>query len=533
MSDTKIIVVTTPNTLAGSKALQTDSSGNLQESAVTSTELGYVSGVTSAIQTQLNAKQPSGNYVTALTGDVTASGPGSVAATVAQVGGSSASAVHSAEQTVNTAQSGNKFLASPFDGTSGTPSMRAIVAADIPTLNQNTTGTAAGLSSTLAIGSGGTGQTSANAALNALLPNQTGNTGKVLSTDGSNTSWTTPLTNPMDAALEMIYGGSAGVVTKTNAGTAGQVPIVNSGATAVAMASLPGNSNALKAPAITRLVSTGTQAGIVFTVTAANATVGATYTNNGHTFTVLQTISGGTTLYTSGVSAPTASGTLTKASGTGDATITFSAEATLATWTPQSSPNALYAEIELVSGGGGGGGNGSGASNGNNGTQTHFINDTQGIIVTAGAGNGGLLGAAGAAGGSGNSGFVTTNVTVIRQQAGTNGGASGNSAGNGPDGGSTPYAGQGLGGRGNTTTGNTGGAAADNTGSGGGGSGPDAGSTSPGSGGGAGAYIKFQITNLSTGTFYYTIGSGGSGGSGTSIGGAGGSGGLQIRELYQ
>jgi hypothetical protein len=35
----------------------------------------------------------------------------------------------------------------------------AIQAADVPTLNQNTTGTAAGLSSTLAIGSGGTGAT--------------------------------------------------------------------------------------------------------------------------------------------------------------------------------------------------------------------------------------------------------------------------------------------------------------------------------------------------------------------------------------
>lgn len=36
---------------------------------------------------------------------------------------------------------------------------------------------------------GGTGQSTANAALNALLPTQTGNNGKVLQTDGSNTSW--------------------------------------------------------------------------------------------------------------------------------------------------------------------------------------------------------------------------------------------------------------------------------------------------------------------------------------------------------
>lgn len=44
-------------------------------------------------------------------------------------------------------------------------------------------------SGTLAIARGGTGQGTANGALNALLPSQSGNSGKVLSTDGSNTSW--------------------------------------------------------------------------------------------------------------------------------------------------------------------------------------------------------------------------------------------------------------------------------------------------------------------------------------------------------
>lgn len=52
----------------------------------------------------------------------------------------------------------NYFLAAP-NGSAGVPTFRAIVAADIPTLNQNTTGTAAGLSATLAIASGGTGNT--------------------------------------------------------------------------------------------------------------------------------------------------------------------------------------------------------------------------------------------------------------------------------------------------------------------------------------------------------------------------------------
>jgi hypothetical protein len=45
------------------------------------------------------------------------------------------------------------------------------------------------LSTALSIANGGTGQTTANAALNALLPSQTGNANYYLKTDGANTSW--------------------------------------------------------------------------------------------------------------------------------------------------------------------------------------------------------------------------------------------------------------------------------------------------------------------------------------------------------
>jgi len=44
----------------------------------------------------------------------------------------------------------------------------------------------------LPIANGGTGQTTANAALNALLPSQTGNSGEFLTTDGTNASWAAP-----------------------------------------------------------------------------------------------------------------------------------------------------------------------------------------------------------------------------------------------------------------------------------------------------------------------------------------------------
>ena len=42
---------------------------------------------------------------------------------------------------------------------------------------------------TLPIANGGTGATTANAALNALLPSQTGNSGEFLTTDGTDASW--------------------------------------------------------------------------------------------------------------------------------------------------------------------------------------------------------------------------------------------------------------------------------------------------------------------------------------------------------
>jgi len=60
------------------------------------------------------------------------------------------------------------------------------------------------LSGTLNILNGGTGQTTANAALNALIPSQATNSGKFLTTDGTNTSWAT-------------VGGGGGGVTAVNA----------------------------------------------------------------------------------------------------------------------------------------------------------------------------------------------------------------------------------------------------------------------------------------------------------------------------
>jgi hypothetical protein len=58
---------------------------------------------------------------------------------------------------------------------------------------------------TVPISKGGTGQVTANAGLNALLPNQAGNVGKFLKTDGSNASWAA--VSSLDLVSYTQFGG--------------------------------------------------------------------------------------------------------------------------------------------------------------------------------------------------------------------------------------------------------------------------------------------------------------------------------------
>jgi hypothetical protein len=69
-------------------------------------------------------------------------------------------------------------------------------------------------SGSLAIANGGTGQATANAAFNALAPSQTGNSGKYLTTDGTDTSWAS---NPLGTVTSV--GGTGTVSGITLSGT--------------------------------------------------------------------------------------------------------------------------------------------------------------------------------------------------------------------------------------------------------------------------------------------------------------------------
>lgn len=116
--------------------------------------LGLSSGSTtgalsSADWTTFNSKQAAGSYITALTSDVSASGPGSAVATVNSVGGSTASAVNTATIAANAATSANtastivkrdgsgSFFAGDITGTS----LRAVDALAFVSAAPTTSGT--------------------------------------------------------------------------------------------------------------------------------------------------------------------------------------------------------------------------------------------------------------------------------------------------------------------------------------------------------------------------------------------------------
>ena len=92
------------------------------------------------------------------------------------------------------------------------------------------------LTGTIPIANGGTGQATATDAFNALAPSQTGNTGKYLTTDGTNSSWATnPLGTVTSVAATVpsvlsISGSpitTSGTLAITYSGTA--LPVANGG----------------------------------------------------------------------------------------------------------------------------------------------------------------------------------------------------------------------------------------------------------------------------------------------------------------
>lgn len=151
--------------------------------------------------------------VTAQTGDYTFTQINGTAALTQ--GGTGQTSQQAAINALTGAQTSGTYLRS--DGTNAT--LTTIQAADVPTLNQSTTGTAANVSGTVAINHGGTGQTTQAAAITALTGTQTA--GRYLRSDGTN------------ASLAAIQAGDVPTLNQSTTGTAanvtGTVAILNGG----------------------------------------------------------------------------------------------------------------------------------------------------------------------------------------------------------------------------------------------------------------------------------------------------------------
>jgi hypothetical protein len=199
---------------------------------VSDTEIGYLNGVTSAIQTQMDAKAPLASP--ALTGDATAvnltvSGNLTVNGTTTNLNstnlvvedknivladvetptdttadGGGITLKGATDKTLNWVDATDAWTSSEdfnlltgksyeIAGTSvlsATTLGSGVTTSSLTSVGTIATGTWNG--TTIAIANGGTGQTTAMAAATALLPSQTSNSGKYLTNDGSGTlSWGT------------------------------------------------------------------------------------------------------------------------------------------------------------------------------------------------------------------------------------------------------------------------------------------------------------------------------------------------------
>jgi len=102
--------------------------------------------------------------------------------------------------------------------------------------NFNTTGNLSlttGVTGTLPVANGGTGATTQAAAANAVLPSQTSNTGKYLTTDGTNTSWGTVTSNPGTVTSVNLTAGTAISVSGGPITSSGSITVNNTGVTSI------------------------------------------------------------------------------------------------------------------------------------------------------------------------------------------------------------------------------------------------------------------------------------------------------------
>lgn len=219
--------------LTTSTALVADASKNIASSVTTLDELAFVHGVTSAIQTQLNGKQVTGNYITALTGDGTASGPGSAALTLATVNGNVGSFGSATSVGTFTVNAKGLITAAGSSSIQITESQVTNLTADLAA-KQSTTLTSAhilvGNISNVATDVAVTGDISLTnsgvTAYSGTVPLNKGGTGQTTKAPAFDAL------QPMTTAGDLIIGGASGTGTRLAVGSTGTQLTVVSGSPA-------------------------------------------------------------------------------------------------------------------------------------------------------------------------------------------------------------------------------------------------------------------------------------------------------------
>src|ERR1700722_1576165 len=350
----------------------------------------------------------------------------------------------------NTTATKNFLVQTGTGSISAAPTWGTIAVGDVPTLNQNTTGTASNITGT------------SNSTLTTL---------SALSLPGSQVTGNISGNAANVTGIVAPANGGTGISTASSTG----VPVIASGVWSVDSV-LP--------------VSLGGTGAASFT---ANQVIIAGSTSTSP-MTIVPTGTTGQVLVSNGGSAPT--WTSTTAVGTGPTKQVFLSGS--GTYTLPN-PAPLYIEIKMV-GGGGAGGVVSTSVAGTNGGNTTFGTS---LLVANGGGLG--LNNAGAVNNGGTASLGSGPIGIAL--TGGDGGVGSYTLYNiGGEGASTPFGAGGSGGNG--AAGPAGNNAQNNTGAGGGGGGGNSSLNGGGQGGGAGGYVK-AIINSPASSYSYAVGVGG------------------------
>jgi hypothetical protein len=207
-----------------------------------------------------------GNQTITLSGDVSGSGTTAITTTLATV---NANIGIFNNVTVNakglvTAASNVAYLTTAVGSVSAGTGISITGTSTAPIVN---------LSSPVSIANGGTGQTTANAALNALLPSQTGNTNSFLQTDGTNTSWQVAGSGTV-TNVSTVTTGMGLTMAVTNPGTTPQITLAGT------LAANHGGTGTVTTPTAGQLL-VGTSGSAYAPATVASGTGISTTTGSG------------------------------------------------------------------------------------------------------------------------------------------------------------------------------------------------------------------------------------------------------------